>query len=348
MSNEAAIYESKDVKVFRSSNYNYDFNKTNGFFARWGKTEEDDPQWSPYGPEILDIEVTTKCSGPGNKLCKFCYKSNTPDGINMSLDTFKTILSKMPRTLTQCAFGADAHGTSNPDLFKMMEYCRNNEYNQIVPNITVADITDDTADKLVSLCGAVAVSRYSDKNFCYDSVKKLTDRGLTQTNIHVMISQETLEQAIETIKDYKTDTRLANLNAIVFLSLKQKGRGERFNPLTLKQFKSLVDLAFELRVPFGFDSCSCNKFLDVIKDRENYKELYQMAEPCESSAFSSYVDVNGYFHPCSFSPITPEWHTGINVVECKSFINEIWNNDAVKSFRKNLIKCGRSCPLYEV
>lgn len=341
------IAEDKNVKVIRSQDYNYNFNKNNGYFERWGKNKKDDPQFSPFGPEILDIEVTTKCAGPGGKLCGFCYKSNTPNGKNMSLETFKTILHKMPKTLTQVAFGADAQATSNPDLFKMMEYCRTNDYNQIVPNITVADISDDTADKLVSLCGAVAVSRYSNKELCYNSVQKLTSRGLHQTNIHIMISQETLEQAIETIKDYKTDPRLAQLNAIVFLSLKKKGRGERYKPLTQDQFKSLVDLAFELKVPFGFDSCSCNKFIESIKDRENYQELCISAEPCESSAFSSYIDIDGVFHPCSFCGEDTVFGKGIDVVSYKGFI-DIWNDPKTVEFRKNLIKCGRSCPIYEI
>lgn len=345
---EAAVYESKSVKVFRSEDYNYNFNKTTGFFARWGKNEEDDPQFSPFGPEILDIEVTTKCSGPGNKLCTFCYKSNTPNGKNMSLDTFRKVLDKMPRTLTQVAFGADAHATSNPDLFKMMEYCKYNAKNPVVPNITVADISDDTADTLSRLCGAVAVSRYSDKELCYNSVKKLSDRGVHQTNIHVMISQETLEQAIETIKDYKTDPRLAHLNAIVFMSLKKKGRGERFTPLTQEQFKSLVELAFELKVPFGFDSCSCNKFLEAVKNKENFDILAQSSEPCESSAFSSYIDVDSTFFPCSFSEKASGWETGLKIKDDTNFMKDIWNHERVISFRENLIKCKRNCPLYEV
>jgi MoaA/NifB/PqqE/SkfB family radical SAM enzyme len=341
------IAENKDIKVIRSKDYNYNFNKKTGYFERWGKTEEDDPQYSPFGPEILDIEVTTKCAGPGGKLCSFCYKSNTPNGKNMTFETFKSILDKMPKTLTQVAFGADAQATSNPDLFKMMEYCRTNEHNQIVPNITVADISDSTADTLVILCGAVAVSRYSDKELCYNSVQKLTSRGLNQTNIHIMISQETLDQAIETINDYKTDPRLKDLNAIVFLSLKKKGRGEKFTPLTQEQFKSLVDLAFKLKVPFGFDSCSCNKFIESIKDRENFKELCVSAEPCESSAFSSYIDVDGKFHPCSFTGEDKSFGEGLDVVKCKSF-NDIWKDPKTIEFRNNLIKCGRSCPIYEV
>lgn len=69
-----------------------------------------------------------------------CYKSNNPDGHNMSLDEFKNVIDKMP-WLTQCAIGADAHGTTNPDLFKMMQYARSKG---IVPNLTLADRASDT------------------------------------------------------------------------------------------------------------------------------------------------------------------------------------------------------------
>jgi hypothetical protein len=339
------LKENKTKKILLSPEYNYVFNKVNGMFARWGKTKEEDPSHCNFGAEILDIEVTTKCAGPGGKPCPFCYKSNTPNGINMSFETFKTILDKMPKMLTQIAFGADAQATSNPDLFKMMEYARLKE---IIPNITVADISDETADRLVKLCGAVAVSRYADYDICYDSVKKLSDRGLKQVNIHFMLSRETFEEAFKTIDDYQKDDRLKGLNAIVFLSLKQKGRGVKYNTITQEEFKKLIDYAFEKNAPIGFDSCSAHKFLNAVKDRENYKQLEMLAEPCESSCFSSYIDVNGIFFPCSFSAETEHWKTGLDVVNCTDFVKDVWNHKRVEEFRKNLLGCNRNCPLFQV
>lgn len=342
------IKENKLFKFLDSDFYHYRFDKTTGVFARWGFKEEDDPDYCPFGPEILDIEVTTQCQGPGGRPCSFCYKSNGPKGHNMSFETFKKILDRMPRTLTQCAFGADAQAESNPDLWKMMDYCREHKTNSIVPNITVADISDETADKLKAHCGAVAVSRYADKNICYDSVKKLTDRGLQQTNIHMMISQETLGQATETVMDYVNDSRLANLNAIVLLSLKKKGRGKGFTPLTYEQFRELIDLAFEHDVPIGFDSCSAPKFLKAIEGREDYDRLYQLCEPCESTLFSSYISTEGSFHPCSFAEGDGDWIDGIDVVNCKDFVKDIWTNPRVNKFRHSLLNNKRNCPIFEV
>lgn len=157
---DALMIETEDAKIVRSRGYNYNFNKKTGMFLRWGTTMEDDPEIAPF-PEILDIEVSEVCNGVPSPSgveapCKFCYKANTRVGKNMSFDTFKTIIDKMP-FLTQVAFGADAKAESNPDLFRMLEYSREIG---IIPNITVANITDETADFLSATCGAVSVSNY--------------------------------------------------------------------------------------------------------------------------------------------------------------------------------------------
>ena len=83
------------MKCIKSPNYNYIFNPETGLFVRWGATYEDNPEFAPIGPEIADIEITTSCSGPAGKVCSFCYKANTPNGKNMSFDTFKQVFAKM-------------------------------------------------------------------------------------------------------------------------------------------------------------------------------------------------------------------------------------------------------------
>jgi len=350
-----AFYEDEVHKYCKSKNYNFIFNKKNGFFARWGKTREEDPLYAP-SPEILDCEITTSCSGIPNESgirspCTFCYKSNGPKGRNMSLETFKKVLDAFPLTLTQVAFGADAQAKANPDLWAMMDYCREKK---IIPNITVADIDDETADKLVSHCGAVSVSRYANADVCYDSVKKLTDRGLKQTNIHCMVSLETFDMCMQTLKDRLTDERLSGLNAIVFLSLKKKGRGERFNSVGPEKFKELVDFAFENKIGIGFDSCSAPKFLSAVKDLPNYKELEIMAEPCESLMFSFYVNVDGKAFACSFAEGCGGWKDGIDMLNVKDFLKDVWYDKTVVKWRKNLINNvdkkskTRKCPIFEV
>lgn len=352
MKTKALIVENETVKSIRSKSINFDFNKKTGFTATWGKTLKDDPDFCEYGPMIADIEVTTSCKGTGGKLCKFCYKSNTPNGKNMSFDTFKKIFDKLPRTLTQIAVGADSQATSNPDLFKMMEYSRKNG---VVPNITVAEISDEVADKLSELCGAVAVSRYEDKNICYNSLKKLTNRGMNQTNVHIMVSEESYDNVMETIKDSLIDERLSKLNAIVLLSLKKKGRGEGFTPLSEDKFKNIVDFSLDNNVSIGFDSCSAYKFLSSVKNREDYKMFEMVSEPCESSLFSSYFNVDGMFFPCSFTEGCKEWEEGLSASECVDFIEDIWMHPRVIKFRNKLLEtvngnslsC-RECPYFKI
>ena len=61
------------MKQVRTPTYNYNFNEDNGYFERWGSTPDDDPQYSPIGLEILDMEVSTIC----HKGCQFCFVDGT-------------------------------------------------------------------------------------------------------------------------------------------------------------------------------------------------------------------------------------------------------------------------------
>ena len=307
------IIDSPTHKRLTSPDYNFTYDKKTGYFARWGKTFDDDPDFGL--PEIADIEVTTICSGINGAPCKFCYKSNTQKGQNMSFATFKAIFDKLPKSVTQIAFGADSEATSNPELFTMMEYCKEKG---VVPNITVADITDETAKKLAGLCGAVSVSFYG-KDSCYNSIAKLTKYGLEQANIHCLLAEETYDAAIELIKDMRADSRLKDARAVVFLSLKQKGEASRFTPLAEQKFKDIVDRSLEAGISFGFDSCGCNKFLKASSDHPRIEEFKTMSEPCESLCFSMYCDVNGHFYPCSFTDGTPGWEEGIDLTKIDDF-----------------------------
>lgn len=263
----------------------------------------------------------------------------------MSVETFKAILDKMPDTLTQVAFGADATLESNPDIWAMFEYCR---AKGIVPNITVANITDETAQRLSRVAGAVAVSRYEDKNTCYDTVHHLTTAGMKQTNIHVILSVETLPMVLETIRNVKTDPRLAALNAVVFLSAKPAGRGI-LTRLAQDQFNQVMDAAFQAGISFGLDSCSANKFANYA-DSHN-KDFSTVLEPCESFLFSLYVNVEGRAFACSFSE---DANPGIDLLNPaltrNTFRHDVWHSAYAEDFRKALhTNAGmRSCPLFNV
>lgn len=347
---KAVIVEDNKVKILKSESYNFLFDKKSGFFARWGKTQEDDGDFELGLPEIADIEIAEICEGvPGIGPCAFCYKDNNGvRGKNMSLETFKKIFHKLPISCTQIAFGC---GTlrKHPEMWDIFKYSLEHG---VKPNLTInGDVDDHEFDKIAELCGACAVSIY-DKELSYNAIKKLTDRGLKQCNIHYMISQETYEKAFEIMDDIKTDPRLKSLKALVFLSLKTKGRSKgRYNQLSQEQFNKLIEYAFEKNISVGFDSCSAQKFMKSIENHPYKERLTQCAEPCESTLYSLYIDVNGDFYPCSFATETDGWEKGLSVIDCEDFIKDIWQHEKTKKFREKVINCrdcNQSCSIYEI
>jgi MoaA/NifB/PqqE/SkfB family radical SAM enzyme len=347
---KAVVVVGDKVKILKSENYNFLFNKQSGFFARWGKTQEDDGDFKLGLPEIADIEIAEVCEGvPGIGPCAFCYKSNTGTrGTNMSLDTFKKIFHKLPATVGQIAFGC---GTlrKHPEMWDIFKYAKDNG---VTPNLTInGDVDPHEFDKIAEMCGACAVSIY-DKELSYNAIKALTDRGMKQVNIHFMISQETYDRAFEIMSDIKSDPRLQKLNAIVFLSLKTKGRSvNKFHQLTQDQFSALTNHALENNVPMGFDSCSAQKFIKAIENHPNAEQMLSHAEPCESTLYSMYIDVKGDFYPCSFSTEVPGWENGISVIDCNDFLEDIWFNEKTRKFSEGVIKCRdckQSCSIFEI
>ncbi len=347
MKKQLQIINTKNKKIVKSEDYNYIFDKKTGFFARWGKTEADDPLYAP-GPEIADVEITSSCSYG----CSYCYKSNTANGKNMSLETFKNLINKINKfkILTQVAFGLGATGEENPELWDMCSWLRSEG---IVPNGTVANISDSTADKIANMFGACAVSAHSNKNHCYDSIKKLTDRGLTQTNMHFVIHSDNYKELLSTIQDIKKDPRLEKLNAIVLLSLKQKGRAtiNSFKPLSQEKFSEICEILTVSGINFGFDSCSSHKYMNFVKNtksltKKQKEEQLTYIEPCESfSIFSSYANVDAEYFPCSFAEGLVE---PFDVLNCTDFIDEVWNSERMKELRAKSLSCKRDCILYKI
>jgi hypothetical protein len=331
------------LKKFRSPGYNYNFDTQTGFFARWGNTPEEDPQMAPF-PEIADIEISTVC----HQMCKACYKGLSPTGKNMSLATFKLLMDKLPSSLLQIAFGV---GTldANPDVWSIFEHCRSKG---VTPNVTINGyrMTPGHYDNLARLCGAVAVSHYSD-DACFNAVKELTDRGLKQVNIHQLLAEETLADCHRLIDAKNTDSRLEKLNAIVFLLLKPKGERNTLNNITNREsYVELVRHAVDSGISFGFDSCFAPIFMDIAPDvfpQHKLDQILNSCEPCESfGLFSCYVDVDCNYHPCSFCPGSTEWGDGINILDVDDFVKDIWLGCRVSALRNKSLACGRRCLPY--
>jgi hypothetical protein len=62
------------TKIAFGPDYNFIFDKRNGDFKRWGTSFEDDPLFSPIGPEILDLEISVNGCSNG---CNFCSPAGT-------------------------------------------------------------------------------------------------------------------------------------------------------------------------------------------------------------------------------------------------------------------------------
>jgi hypothetical protein len=124
------------------------------------------------------------------------------------------------------------------------------------------------------------------------------------------------------------------------------------------KFTYIIRMARALGIPFGFDSCSANKFLEAVADDKDYDKLVVATEPCESTCFSLYVNVEGEYFPCSFTEggtwdAAGDWNRGIDVTQVEDFMKDLWEHERTKQFRNalltNLDKCGaRSCPLYKI
>jgi len=243
--------------------------------------------------------------------------------------------------LTQCALGITGIQT-NPDFFPMMEHARENG---VIPNFTLTgiDLTDELAARTAQIAGAVAVSVYqTDKNIGYNTIHKLTTLGMNQVNIHLMVSKQTHQFAHEVIQDITNDPRLEKLNAIVFLGVKPKGRAKtNFTPLPFNDFAVMTAQCMEKGVNFGFDSCSAPKFEKFAQSLPNAKALLQVSESCESGLFSSYINQEGKFFPCSFCEGENEWVEDISVLEYDSFL-DVWHHPRVKEWREKLLGATRN------
>jgi len=337
---QATIADTNLSKIVLSESYNFAFDKTTGQFARWGKTLEDDPEFGPFGPELLDLEISEgECSGN----CKFCYKSNGvgKSTYNMTFDNFKTIFDKIPKVLTQIAFGI-CDITTNPDFFTMMRYSKDNG---VIPNYTCNGngVSEDIAIQTLDTCGAVAVS-VVDHSKSFKAIKRFIQAGMTQVNIHYMLSLETLPSAFKLVDNIASDPDLKGLNAIVFLQYKAKGNnvGSYSYINDIELYKQLITHCQERKVNYGFDSCSAPTWFKTLPE-ENKAQMSQFGEPCESGLFSSYINCHGVFFPCSFTEGEVDWKEGLDVLSCSEFMKDIWYHERLVEWRTNLINSCAHC-----
>ena len=249
--------------------------------------------------------------------------------------------------LLQLAFGI-TNLTTNPEL---LQICAFSQKIGITPNITCHgkdEVSDDFLKALCGMCGAISVSKY-DKDKTYNFLERLWYNGARQTNMHVLVAEETYDDIMETLYDMRNDKRLANLKSIVMLFLKRRGRGENYHTISDEKAEKIFKTALDNDIDFGFDICCSHRFNKFIKkyfDKErNSPESYDF---CDSGRFSGYVNTLGEYCPCSFIENNGIWLNGPNVLECKNFIKDIWLGDLSEMYRACLLGNDQKCLYYDV
>lgn len=344
------IKNDKNIKTIKSENYNLYFNKNNGLIMRWGKNKKQKPYFCEMGPELLNIEISTVCSNE----CPYCYKSNTKNGKNMSFNTFQRILRMLMRdtkALTKINFEI-GDINANPDIWEIFNYTKQSG---IISNVTIngKNITDNEYNNLVKYCEEVSVSNH-DIDVCLNTVKKLTDKGLKKVNIHQLLSKATLNDCYELMNLLEKDERLKKSNSIVFLSIKEKGRGAGWFKPSREESEELINYILNNNIKAEFDNCFAPIFIDTIKKHKNYEKYTQIIECCESTLFSIYINVDGISFPCSFIDGV-KGYKGIDVLKQSDFLKDVWYSDIIQNFRISLISqkynhCDnyRMCPTYNL
>ncbi len=266
---------------------------------------------------------------------------------HMTLDAMKAILDKMPKSLTQIAYGICSID-SHPQLWHIFAETRRRG---IVPNVTImpVGVTPDIAARLAALCGAVAVSVNPDnKQYAYNTVKLLSqDFDMKQINFHIVLSEDSVPFVKQVVDDIQIDSRLSNLNALVMLSFKDKANTNCMQPITMDSYKEVIKYCEEAGIAFGFDSCSAHSYMRAIKHKNNYDDLCKCVEPCESLLGSIYINVFGEIFCCSFCEGVEEWKDGIPIANYSS-IEEIWQSPRANAWRDKLMKNKRECPFYKI
>lgn len=358
------VYDNNFFKITYSDNYIQHFNKKTGTTFRFGKTIDDDPTMCPLGPEILDLEISVNgCPKINGHNCKFCYKNNTDkEPINMSLDTFINIISRFPKNLNQIAFGITGCKT-NPDFPKMIECCHS--VFGIVPNYTLsgADIQNLNDEKsrevyeaTLRYCGAIAVSCYPGaKELCYKTIKMFSvnnfyrwfnnSKKMLQINMHIVLSKDNMIHIMDVLNDIKNG-KVLGLNSIVFLRIKPVGRASLMDTtITDDELDKVISFCEENNISYGFDSCSAHNVIKLYEKTNRLKNI-DFCEPCESSRFSSYINVHGQYWHCSFCENNPNYKP-LNVFDYDDF-HSLWMSKELESFRNPKIKMSNSCQLYDL
>ncbi|MDR3335479.1 MAG: hypothetical protein LBT13_11460, partial [Treponema sp.] len=161
---------------------------------------------------------------------------------------------------------------------------------------------------------------------------------------HLVVYEENYNDVMGILWDIRHNQQLKKLNAVVFLTLKNKGRaaGLGFTPLTQEHYTTMVTYCLnpDHHISFGSDSCGCHNVEAALKGMPNEDAIKTMTDPCESGLFSGFANVKGIGFPCSFMEgIEP----GVNLLTHD--FQEYWTT-GLAAWRTKLLAGKRHCPHY--
>ena len=312
---------------FEEEHYRILFNQKTGFFMRYEDEGYPEPLWSMHGPELLDISITNYCE----RGCSFCYRSSSPSGRHMSVNDYNIVISQArDMGVLQVALGG-GNPNQHPDFIRILELTR---AAGIIPSYTTngEGLTEDVLETTAVNCGAIAISFYpsNGKEF-YESLFEKTRKYGIKTNLHVIISTETVD-TVESLMENKASW-LDSVNAIVFLNYKPVGRAQLKDELTLapERAEQFFKIVAGSNRKIGFDSCSISGICQWM----NIKP--ELVEACEAARFSAFISEDMKMYPCSFM-VDKGFYGDLR----QNSLLKVWqNNEYFKLFRERdvLEKC---------
>jgi len=316
------------------------FDEKSGFYLRTGVIDENshitdkDPFRAEF-PELLDVGIMGHClHGSSGKCLQSgvqCYQNGLNTYMpNMSVSDFEKIAAQCQDKTFQFALGGRGDPDQHEDFQEILEICH--QY-QIVPNYTSSGFgfNQRIVDLSKKYCGAVAISWYR-SSYTLHAINLLL-RSNVKTNIHYVLSDSTIDEAITRLKNNDFP---AGINAVIFLLHKPIGLGQNSNVLKAsdKRVKTLFTLIDQKTFPFkiGFDACSVPGLISYTS-----KLRLDSLDTCEAARWSAYISSDMKMMPCSFAANNPDWHVDLN----EYAIQEVWESEIFEKFRQHFYY---SCP----
>lgn len=332
----------KITKVDKQNKFIATFETSNGYYVRSGVINKGvdtgvDPFMASY-PELIDVGIMGHCDH-APQCTVGCYQGGIDNQKpNMELKDYQSIIDQSKGKVFQIALGGHGDPNKHENFEEILKYTRENN---IVPNYTTSglNLTDHEVELTKKYCGAVAVSWYRQEH-TIAALQRFMTAGCT-TNVHFVLSNKTIDEAIEILKgEHRCFQRYylnpeRQVNAIIFLMHKPVGCGRQedvldVNDPRLKEFFSLVSKEHPFKV--GFDSCT-------VPGLVNFADInFDSVDTCEGARYSMYISSDMIAVPCSFDQ---RHHYGVDL---KVFpIQTTWDSNSFSEFRSHMKNSCKGC-----